>query len=127
MFDIQVDLTHKHILAQTCFAADAKKGKTEWWCFVKHNQTNQSKLEYILQQWCFLIQDEKKKGLVPLRVKNLFQEQQEPHTTKNTVKQLSKLKLNGVIVNMQEKIVTVLIIMTTPGKVSLKFPQVFLR
>ncbi len=100
MLQIQVDLHHKHTnLAQACFDADAHhRERQNQQCFVKCNQTHYINLKYIISQWLSLIQDHKENGLVPLRVKNFFQEEEESYTSqKITIKQLPMPILNGIL------------------------------
>ncbi len=90
MFVIQVDLKHKYsIIGFMCFAANAHhRAKQNSWCFVKCNQKRCIALEALLQRWHSLAQCEKKKCLVPLRVKNLSQERNFKPLRNNAIKQL---------------------------------------
>ncbi len=79
MLEIQVDLQEEYgILCQARRTADQKrKAKQGQHCFVEQDINRCDKLEYLDRSWWTKAQAKKEKGLVPLKILALSQEDQD--------------------------------------------------
>ncbi len=128
---ICIDLQYEfNILTQARRTANLKgKARDGQHCYIKQDQCHRELLECILHQWCTLAYVEQDKGLVPLRVKDSSNEQQENyHELKNHYQRIADNILLAIIADKNICIIVIALIITlNHGKLILKSLQVLLR